>query len=71
MRSCLTLLLSVIMTSLLAAVQAAEQPNILWLTSEDNGISWVGCYGGTNCKTPIAMEPANFSTPSLNATSWG
>jgi len=27
-------------------------PNILWLTSEDNGISWVSCYGGTNCKTP-------------------
>ena len=27
-------------------------PNILWLTSEDNGIFWVGCYGGPNCKTP-------------------
>lgn len=31
---------------------AADRPNILWLTSEDNGISWVSCYGGTNCKTP-------------------
>jgi arylsulfatase A-like enzyme len=30
----------------------ADRPNILWLTSEDNGISWVSCYGGTNCKTP-------------------
>ncbi|MCP4612196.1 MAG: sulfatase-like hydrolase/transferase [Planctomycetes bacterium] len=29
-----------------------ERPNILWLTSEDNGISWVSCYGGTNCSTP-------------------
>jgi len=28
------------------------RPNILWLTSEDNGISWVGCYGGKNCQTP-------------------
>ena len=28
------------------------RPNILWLTSEDNGISWVSCYGGQNCKTP-------------------
>ncbi|MEM9481657.1 MAG: sulfatase-like hydrolase/transferase [Verrucomicrobiota bacterium] len=32
--------------------KAAEQPNILWITSEDNSISWVGCYGGTNAKTP-------------------
>ena len=29
-----------------------NRPNILWLTSEDNGISWVSCYGGKNCKTP-------------------
>ncbi len=35
------------------AARAAEpRPNILWLTSEDNGISWVSCYGGTNCRTP-------------------
>ncbi len=35
-----------------AITMAADRPNILWLTSEDNGISWVSCYGGTNCKTP-------------------
>lgn len=29
-----------------------RQPNILWLTSEDNSIFWVSCYGGTNCTTP-------------------
>ena len=29
-----------------------NRPNILWLTSEDNGISWVSCYGGMNCRTP-------------------
>ncbi|MEC7907079.1 MAG: sulfatase-like hydrolase/transferase [Verrucomicrobiota bacterium] len=28
-----------------------ERPNILWITSEDNGISWVSCYGGTNANT--------------------
>ena len=40
-------------TSLCATVaNAAEKPNILWITSEDNGIFWVGCYGGTNAKTP-------------------
>ncbi len=31
---------------------SAEKPNILWITSEDNGISWVSCYGGVNAKTP-------------------
>ena len=35
-----------------ANATAAEKPNILWLTSEDNGIFWMSCYGGTNCKTP-------------------
>jgi len=34
------------------AIATQEQPNIVWITSEDNGISWVGCYGGTNAKTP-------------------
>ena len=29
-----------------------ERPNILWITSEDNGISWVSCYGGVNVVTP-------------------
>lgn len=33
-------------------VSAAERPNILWITSEDNSISWVGCYGSKNAKTP-------------------
>ena len=31
---------------------AATKPNILWITSEDNGVSWVSCYGGTNAQTP-------------------
>jgi len=34
------------------AAGKATRPNILWLTSEDNSISWVSCYGATNCKTP-------------------
>ena len=28
------------------------KPNILWITSEDNSIEWVGCYGSKNAKTP-------------------
>ncbi|WP_372725542.1 sulfatase-like hydrolase/transferase, partial [Novipirellula sp.] len=41
------------------AVDAAdERPNILWITSEDNGISWVSCYGGTNAQTPAIDQLA-------------
>ena len=28
------------------------KPNILWITSEDNSIEWIGCYGSKNAKTP-------------------
>ena len=28
------------------------RPNILWITSEDNSIEWVGCYGSKNAQTP-------------------
>ncbi len=31
---------------------AEEQPNILWLTCEDNNINWVGCYGNPYAETP-------------------
>ncbi|MEO0414488.1 MAG: sulfatase, partial [Verrucomicrobiota bacterium] len=33
-------------------VHADDRPNILWITSEDNSISWVGCYGAKNVETP-------------------
>ena len=35
-----------------AVSSADDRPNILWITSEDNGISWVSCYGGVNANTP-------------------
>src|SRR5210317_875 len=40
------------LSTVFSVTGAAEKPNILWITSEDNGISWVSCYGGTNAKTP-------------------
>ena len=40
------------------AATAAEKPNILWITSEDNGVSWVSCYGGTNAQTPAIDQLA-------------
>ncbi len=35
-----------------SAAFAGERPNILWLTSEDNNIHWVGCYGNEFANTP-------------------
>ena len=35
-----------------ARPKAAERPNILWVTSEDNSHHWIGCYGNENAKTP-------------------
>ena len=31
---------------------ATERPNLLWITSEDNNVQWVGCYGFPNADTP-------------------
>ena len=42
----------------LGTANAAEKPNILWLTSEDNGISWISCYGGKNTQTPAIDQLA-------------
>ncbi|HYW79422.1 MAG TPA: sulfatase-like hydrolase/transferase [Thermoguttaceae bacterium] len=58
MKSRLILACIALTTSLLAPAKAADRPNILWLTSEDNGISWVSCYGSKNCKTPAIDQLA-------------
>lgn len=40
-------------------VQAnTDRPNILWITSEDNSVNWVSCYGGTNAQTPAIDQLA-------------
>lgn len=44
--------------STLGAVHAADKPNILWITSEDNGVSWISCYGGKNTETPAIDQLA-------------
>jgi arylsulfatase A-like enzyme len=35
-----------------SSARPAGRPNILWLTSEDNHVSWVGCYGNPHAETP-------------------
>ncbi len=45
--------LCLFLVSLSVAVYAVgEQPNILWITSEDNNVDWVGCYGNPHADTP-------------------
>lgn len=43
-----------------AIVCAAERPNILWITSEDNDYGWLGCYGNKQAKTPNLGELAKY-----------
>lgn len=44
--------LLIILTSALPILHAAERPNILWITSEDNSWHWLGCYGNEQARTP-------------------
>lgn len=49
----------------------AEQPNILWITSEDNGAEWLGCYGNAQAQTPrldaLAAGGVRFTHAYANA----
>jgi N-sulfoglucosamine sulfohydrolase len=62
-----------ILISLLALVLplAAELPNILWITSEDNAAHWIGCYGNKQASTPridqLAGEGIRFTRAYSNA----
>ncbi len=50
---------------------AAEQPNILWIVSEDNSSHWIGCYGNEQAVTPridgLAKEGVLFEHAYSNA----
>ena len=49
---------------------AAEKPNILWITSEDNGPE-LGCYGDSYANTPnidSLAEMVNLSVLTLDKT---
>jgi arylsulfatase A-like enzyme len=47
-------LIAIAFSCLLPGRSFAEKkpPNILWLTSEDNNVDWVGCYGNPHADTP-------------------
>ena len=50
---------------------ASEGPNILWITSEDNNVNWVGCYGNPHAQTPhidkLASEGFQYMNCFANA----
>ncbi|MCU0780705.1 MAG: sulfatase-like hydrolase/transferase, partial [Akkermansiaceae bacterium] len=50
---------------------AADRPNILWITSEDNAAHWLGCYGNAEARTPrldtLAAEGLRFTCAYANA----
>jgi arylsulfatase A-like enzyme len=50
---------------------AAERPNILWITSEDNASNWLGCYGNRQAQTPrldaLAADGVLFTHAYSNA----
>lgn len=56
---------------LLFAYAFGEKPNILWLTSEDNNVTWLGCYGNENASTPnidnLAKEGFQYMNAFANA----
>ena len=46
------LALTLIVAAMTLPAGAADKPNILWLTCEDNNVNWVGCYGNPHAETP-------------------
>src|SRR6185503_19844890 len=60
----------VLLASCLIAAAAEIRPNILWITSEDNGPQ-LGCYGDNYAVTPNLDRLAARSLIYLNAWSCG
>lgn len=57
-----------LLVTLLKSVSAADRPNILWITSEDNG-QQLGCYGDAYARTPNIDSLAKRGMHFLNAWS--
>lgn len=51
----------------LSTSQTSDKPNILWLTSEDNSASWIGCYGNPYAETPHIDQLAKDGFQYMNA----
>lgn len=64
-------ILSLSFNSRIFASGAADKPNILWITSEDNSVRWIGCYGNPHAYTPnidkLAAEGFRYTHCFANA----
>ena len=53
MKSFINIITTIVFFLVCSFLQAkTTRPNILWITSEDNSIEWISCYGSKNAKTP-------------------
>lgn len=63
-------IIAILISFLLASVKAADRPNILWISSEDNGPQ-LGCYGDDFAITPnldaLASRGLRYTRASSNA----
>lgn len=61
--------------AIVSALGAADRPNILWITSEDNSPDYLGCYGDPFSKTPtidqLAQEGVLYENAYANAAVCG
>jgi len=60
-------LLAISLKVLCSATPLEDRPNILWLTSEDNNVAWIGCYGNPNAETPHIDQLAREGFKYTNA----
>lgn len=71
----LKFLLALASLALAYAAQAADRPNILWITSEDNSPDYLGCYGDPFAKTPtidkLARDGVLYENAYANAAVCG
>ncbi|MFK7811358.1 MAG: sulfatase-like hydrolase/transferase [Maribacter sp.] len=60
-------IISLLTGVLLVQAQTNEKPNILWLTSEDNNVNWIGSYGNPEARTPNIDKLASEGFQYMNA----
>jgi arylsulfatase A-like enzyme len=58
-----------VLLGFLTRLYSSERPNILWITSEDNNVNWVGCYGNPHAHTPHIDKLASEGFQYMNCFS--
>ena len=55
-----------VLLGFLTRLYSSERPNIFWITSEDNNVNWVGCYGNPHAQTPYIDKLASEGFQYMN-----